>query len=95
MSLAQASKQRMLDRIKIESNEVGYNEWALSQSLTWLGSHEKSIQKRSQRQLTGLGTDILEHSLDEVLEEESQLYYDGSYGLVLPKGFKHGYAVSR
>lgn len=34
-----------------------------------------------------MGSTILERSLDEVLEKESQLYYDGSYGLVLPKGF--------
>lgn len=93
MSLAHASKERVVNRLTVEANEVGYNEWALSQSLTWLGSHEKSIQRRSKQQLTGLGTDILEHSLDEVLEEESKLYYDGSYGLVLPKGFKQGCAA--
>ncbi len=94
MSLAQASKDRVVNRLAVEANEVGYNEWALSQSLTWLGSHEKSIQRRSKQQLTGLGTDILEHSLAEVLDEESKLYYDGSYGLVLPKGFERGYAIA-
>jgi len=89
MSLARASKERVMARIGFESNEVGYNEWALSQSLTWLGTHEKSIQRRTKQQLTGLGTDILDHSLDHVLEEESSIYYDGSYGLVLPKGYRN------
>lgn len=89
LSLAQASKTRVMDRLAIESKAVGYNEWALSQSLTWLGSHEKAIPMKSQQQLIGLGTDVLEYSLDKVLEEESKLFFDGSYGLVLPKGFRH------
>jgi len=88
MSLAKASKQRVTNRIKVEANEVGFNQWALSQSLTWLGTHEKGIQPRVQKQLTGLGTDVLEHSLGEVLEEESPIYYNGSYGLLLPKNFR-------
>jgi len=87
LSLAKASKQRVTDRIKVEAKAVGFNQWALSQSLTWLGTHEKGIQPRGRKQLTGLGTDILENSLAEVLEEESSIYYDGSYGLVLPKNF--------
>ena len=90
LSLAQASKARVTDRLAIESNAVGYNEWALSQSLTWLGTHERAIALKSQQQLIGLGTDVLEYSLDEVLEEESKLFFDGSYGLVLPKGFRRG-----
>jgi hypothetical protein len=90
LSLTQPSKERVSHRLAIESEQVGYNEWALSQSLTWLGSHEKAISFRNRQQLIDLGTDILEHSLDEVLEEESKLCYDGFYGLVLPKGFKRG-----
>lgn len=88
LSLAQASKTRVVDRLAIETDAVGYNEWALSQALTWLGSHEKAIPQKNQQQLIGLGTDVLEHSLDEVLEEESKIFFDGSYGLVFPKGFR-------
>ncbi|MCS0585340.1 hypothetical protein NX784_27550 [Massilia pinisoli] len=88
LSLAQASKKRVAERLAIETDAVGYNEWALSQALTWLGSHEKAIPSKNQQQLTGLGTDVLEHSLDEVLEEESKMFFDGSYGLVFPKGFR-------
>ncbi len=90
LSLGQASKMRVTDRLAVESKTVGYNEWALSQSLTWLGSHEKAITLKNQQQLIGLGTDVLEYSLDKVLEEESNLFFDGSYGLVLPKGFRGG-----
>ena len=89
ISLAQASKTRVTDRLAVESQAVGYNEWALSQSLTWLGSHEKAIPLKNQKQLIGLGTDVLEHSLDEVLKEESKIFFDGSYGLVLPKNLRH------
>jgi hypothetical protein len=86
LSLAQASKNRITDRLAIESQQVGYNEWALSQSLTWLGSHEKAIPQKRKQELIVLGTDILEHSLREVLDGESMLFSDASYGLVLPKG---------
>ncbi len=92
LSLAQASKMRVTDRLAVESKAVGYNEWALSQSLTWLGSHEKAIALKNKQQLIGLGTDVLEYSLDKVLEDESKLFFDGSYGLVLPKGFRRGVA---
>lgn len=95
LSLAKASKERFIQRLAVESKAVGFNEWALSQSLTWLGTHEKGIQLRGRKQLTGLGTDILENSLSAVLEEESKIYYDGSYGLILPKGFKQNYAVGQ
>lgn len=88
LSLAQASKLRVTNRLDVESKAVGYNEWALSQALTWLGSHEKAIPKKNQQQLIGIGTDVLEHSLGEVLEEESKIFFDGSYGLVFPKGFR-------
>ena len=51
-------------------------------------AHEKAISLQTQKQFTALGTDILEHSLNEVLEQESKIGYDGYYGLILPKGFK-------
>ncbi len=85
LSLAQASKNRVFNRISVDSRIVGENEWALSQSLTWLGSHETAIPLRNRQQLIGLGTDVLEHSLNNVLSEDSKLFFDGSHGLVLPK----------
>jgi hypothetical protein len=88
LSLAQASKTRVTDRLVVESKAVGYNEWALSQSLTWLGSHEKAIPSRSRQALISLGTDVLEYSLDEVLNEELKILFDGSYGLLVPEGFR-------
>ncbi len=93
LSLIQPTKERITHQLAIESEKVGYNEWALSQSLTWLGSHEKAVSPITKKQFTALGTDILEHSLNEVLEQESKLGYDGYYGLILPKGFKRGYSV--
>ncbi|WP_041193235.1 hypothetical protein [Candidatus Symbiobacter mobilis] len=85
LSLSNASKNRIQSRLAIESNAVGNNQWALSQSLTWLGTHEKAIPIRNQEQLTRLGTDILESSLEHVLEQPPQIMRDQSYGLVMPK----------
>jgi hypothetical protein len=87
LSLCRASKTRVIDRLAVESKAVGNNEWALSQTLTWLGSHENAISARSQAQLTGLGTDVLEHSLEKVLEKKSVAESSGLYGIVLPKNF--------
>lgn len=88
LSLGRASKTRVIDRLAVESKAVGNNEWALSQTLTWLGSHENSIPTRNQAQLTGLGTDVLEHSLGKVLEKRSAAESSGLYGIVLPKNFQ-------
>ncbi|QEP41876.1 hypothetical protein D5085_01155 [Ectothiorhodospiraceae bacterium BW-2] len=88
LSLAKASIERVNSRLRVEANDVGYNEWALSQALTWLGNHERYISNWGKRQLIGLGTDILENSLDQVLSEESRRYVDGSYGLLLPQDFR-------
>jgi hypothetical protein len=87
LSLGRASKTRVIDRLAVESKAVGNNEWALSQTLTWLGSHENAIPIKSQAQLTDLGTDVLEHSLDKVLEKKSTVESSGRYGLILPKNF--------
>jgi len=84
LSLAEASKERFAARVVEESRAVGDNEWALSQALTYLGTHDRHISFRTKRQFTDLGTDILEHSLTEVLAEEAEVGKDGCYGLVLP-----------
>lgn len=88
LSMAKATKDRVHNQLAVESKQVGHNEWALSQALTYLGSHEKLIPFRVKRQLTGLGTELLERSVDSVLEGASGPNYDGYYGLLLPKSFK-------
>jgi hypothetical protein len=85
LSLARASKDRVMSQLEAEARVVGKNEWALSQALTYLGTHEKALPIRNMHQLTNLGTDILERSLNSVLKDESRRYADGAYGLVLPK----------
>lgn len=87
LSLAKASKTRIEDRLKVEANDVGANEWALSQTLTWLGSHEKAIRPRVRTQLTDLGTNVAESSLKDVLTGDTKSNCDGTYGTVLPADF--------
>ena len=88
LSLARASKNRIYDRLKVEVQDVGSNEWALSQALTWLGSHEKSIAFSVRPQLIGLGTRILEKTLDGTLRDQVQVLRNRKYGLLLPKNFR-------
>jgi hypothetical protein len=83
-SLARATKERIISRVVLESKVVGLNEWALSQALTWLGSHEKSISYKVRPEFTKLGTVILEDSLEAVLQLESEIKRDGMYGFILP-----------
>lgn len=84
LSLAQATKQRLAARVLDESRAVGGNQWALSQALTYLGTHDRHISFRTKRQFTALGTDILEHSLEDVLSDAVNVGADGYYGLLLP-----------
>jgi len=89
MSLAKATKQRLASRLVDESRTVGSNQWALSQAFTYLGTHDKHISFRTKRQFTELGTDILEHSLNEVLKEEARIGEDGFYGVLLPNEVRY------
>lgn len=88
LSLAQASKRRVRNRLDVETKDVGNNEWALSQALTWIGSHEKAISFRNRPLLISLGTGILEKTLDETLRDKGKVNHDGTYGLVLPKDLR-------
>jgi hypothetical protein len=63
---------------------VGNNEWALSQALTWLGSHDRHISTWSKQQLTTLGTEVLESSLPKVLTAKASAKGDGMFGILLP-----------
>ncbi|NEX23642.1 hypothetical protein G3480_25775 [Thiorhodococcus mannitoliphagus] len=89
MSLADATKQRLFARTKDESRAVGRNEWALSQALTYMGTHDKHISFQTRRQFTEVGTDILERSLKGVLQGNAQTGKDGFYGMVLPKSLRY------
>ncbi len=85
LSLPRASKARIENRIDIEANDVGRNEWSLSQALTWLGTHKSGIAFGSKRKLTALGTSILEKSLDKTLNDKTEIDRRGMYGLMLPE----------
>jgi hypothetical protein len=87
LSLAQASKMRIQNRLDVELNDVGNNEWALSQALTWLGTHEKYVPSSTKPKLIHLGTSILEKSLTSVLNTKAQIGWDGHYGFILPVDF--------
>jgi len=87
LSLALASKERIRVRLEAETKNVGCNEWALSQALTWLGTHKSGIPFGMKQQLTDLGTDILEKSLTTTLLKEQKVDFSKKYGLILPKEF--------
>ena len=95
LSLGEATKERLAARVMEESRTVGANEWALSQALTFLGSHDRHISFRAKRQLSDLGTDILEHSLANVMAGQSQVGKDGFYGMVLPEGERAHWGEAR
>lgn len=87
LSLANATKERVRERVIIEANEVGANEWALSQAMTWLGTHERAIASRVQAQLTDFGTGVVETSLLDALLQEYGPVANWTHGLVLPEKF--------
>lgn len=89
LSLATATKLRLAKQLEEESRVVGANEWALSQALTYLGTHDRHMSFNTKRQLTELGTDILERSLTEVLAKDAAVGRDGTYGLLLPSSMRH------
>lgn len=93
LSLAQASKGRVLNRLATESNVVGNNEWALSQALTWLGTYEKALPFSVKPQVTNLGTKILEESLDTLMKKQPKKDSRGRYGLILPRELESSYHV--
>ena len=88
LSLPQSIKERIIARLALEAQSLGDCEWALCQSLTYLGTHESAIQRWSRQKLVGLGTDILEDSLLGYLERDSYVEPDNRYGILLPRGFK-------
>ena len=92
LSLAEASKARIDNRLKLECDNVGQNEWALSQAFTWLGTHENALPYRMKPRFGDFGTDVLEKSLTSVLQERPLHSADGLYGLLVPH-YKSGERV--
>lgn len=84
LSLARTTKNRIASRLAIETKEVGENEWALSQSCTWLGNHGRHIPIGIKLQLITLGTTILEQSLRDTLRIQVTVDRSGHYGILLP-----------
>lgn len=84
LSLASATKESVRNRLKVEAQAVGENEWALTQALTWLGSYDRHIMTWSKQQLTSLGTELLENSLTKVLAVESRPSGDGRFWMYAP-----------
>jgi hypothetical protein len=87
LSLAKSTKERISSRLMTEAVIVGSNEWALSQALTYLGTHDRHISFRAKKQLNELGTEILENSLENLLDKVPEAGNDGYYGLVIPESF--------
>jgi hypothetical protein len=87
LSLARATKDRIMNRLALESINLGYCEWAFSQALTWLATHERAIPRSIRPELTCLGTNIIEQSLSNAMEEGTKFTSRGTYGLVLPDEF--------
>jgi len=94
LSLAAATKERVRSRVDVEAQDVGNNEWALSQALTWLGSHDRHISTWSKQQLTTLGTEVLENTLPKVLTAKASAKGDGMFGILLPDRQKQSAKVA-
>lgn len=88
LHLSDVSKERVRNRLKEEIRVVGSNEWALSQALTWLGTHERYLMNRPKHILMEAGSMILDHSLKLFLEMDTYTTAgENAYGALLPKGF--------
>jgi hypothetical protein len=92
LHIVKAGKDRVRERLKVEIENEGRNEWALSQSLTNIGTHfYKGIGNKHNREtLIKTGTQILENNLSNLLEEKSVLintFFGKSYGAMLPMNF--------
>lgn len=69
ITAASASKERVKNRLAIEMNSFGENEWTFSQSFTWLGTHEKALPNSVKADFTRFGSLILDTSLSDVLHK--------------------------
>jgi hypothetical protein len=90
LHLATVVKNRIKDRFEDEKTDYGNNEWALSQSFTHLSTHfyKAGSDRYHQRILTEVGSDILDGSVESVLDQKVKQNYFGelqTFGNLLPK----------
>jgi hypothetical protein len=79
---AQATKDRISRRLKLEFSDTGPNEWSLSQALTFLGQHEQAIPFRVKDDLTRLGSTLLEQPLEQVVSAPAVVRPGGFYDIL-------------
>ena len=65
--LVRIGKQKIVDQLKSEINKEGANEWALSQCLTWIGTHDNTLTSYPKSKLIKAGSKILDQSLQDYL----------------------------
>jgi hypothetical protein len=90
LHLATVVKNRIKDRFEDEKTDYGDNEWTLSQSFTHLSTHfyKAGSDRYHQRILTEVGSDILDGSVESVLDQKVKQNYFGelqTFGNLLPK----------
>ena len=82
LAMAKATKRRVSSRLAHELNDTGHNEWSISQALTFLGEHEKAIPFRVRENLTRLGSNLLEKSLEQVVSARPTITSSGFYDIL-------------
>lgn len=56
-------QKKVSDRIKVEAKVTGITVWSLSQALTWMATHDSSINENIRPLLTQKGTALIENGL--------------------------------
>lgn len=87
-------KNRIRERFEIEKAATGDNEWSLSQAFTYLATHfyKTYPDKHNGSILTEVGSNILDNSLEYVLDSSMKEYAYGeykTYGNLLPVKFQN------
>lgn len=87
-------KNRIKERFEIEKAATGENEWSLSQAFTYLATHfyKTYPDKHNGSILTEVGSNILDNSLEYVLDSSMKEYAYGeykTYGNLMPRGFQN------
>ena len=81
LTIANATRERLVGRLRTEFRDTGENEWSVSQALTNLGEHEKAIPFRVRSNFTLLGSRLLNEDLASLSSETSNLTQDGYLGI--------------
>lgn len=62
-------KQKIRDQITVESKLVGNTEWALSQALTNIATHDKEMDNKTGVKFRNIGTKIITSNLEKINKE--------------------------